>query len=85
MTEPSSCIPHQVSPPKRSVARALYFDDICEPVSESFEFSAIPEVTTKRGQKPRVVKVVVDTEVRRSARLSALRDGYHRSPSRASQ
>ena len=85
LTEPSSCIPHQVSPAKRPVARALCFDDIFEPVSESFEFSAIPEVTTKRGRKPRAVKVLVDTEVRRSARLSALRDGYHRSPSRASQ
>ena len=28
---------------------------------------------------------MVDTEVRRSVRLSALRDGYHRSPSRVSQ
>ena len=84
-SEPSFCPPHQVSPVRRPVARALCFDDLSEPVSESFEFSAIPEVTTKRGRKPRSAKILVDTEVRRSARLSALRDGYHRSPSRVSQ
>lgn len=84
-SEPSFCLPHQVSLVKRPVARALCFDDLFEPVSESFEFSAIPEVTTKRGRKPRDVKILVDTEVRRSACLRALRDGYHRSPSIAPQ
>lgn len=56
-----------------------------DPVTESFEFSAVPEVSTKRGQKPRSAKILVDTEVRRSVRLSVLREGFHRSPSRGSQ
>ena len=66
-------LPCQASPVRRLVARALCFDDLSAPVTESFEFSAVPEVTTKRGRKPRSAKILVDTEVRRSARLSALR------------
>ena len=48
------------------------------PVAEAFEFFAVPEVTMKRGRKPKASRVIVDYEVRRSARLSALRDGYRK-------
>ena len=83
--ESSHCLPRQASLVRRPVARALCFDDLSEPVNESFKFSTVPEVTAKRGWKPRSAKILVDTEVRCSARLSALREGYHRSPSRGSQ
>ena len=64
------------SPVKRPVARALCFDDLSELVTESFEFTTAPKVTMKHDQKPRSAKILVDIEVHRSARLSALRDGY---------
>ena len=63
---------------KRPVARALCFDDLDDPVSETFEFSAVLEVTLKRARKSQASRIIVDTEVRRSARLSALRDGYRK-------
>ena len=66
------------APVKRPVARALCFDDIAEPVAEAFEFSAVPQVSLKRGRKPKASRVIVDSEVRRSARLSALHDGYRK-------
>ena len=64
-----------IPPMKRPVARALCFHDISEPIFESFEFTAAPKVTLKRERKQKAT-ALVDTEVRRSARLSALRDGY---------
>ena len=66
------------APVKRPVARALCFDDLDAPVSEAFEFSSVPEVTLKRARKTQATKIMVDTEVRRSARLSALRNGYRK-------
>ena len=63
---------------KRPVARALCFDDLDDPVSETFEFSVVPEVSLKRARKSQASRIIVDTEVRRSARLSALRDGYRK-------
>ena len=71
----SSVSTRLLSPAKRPVARALYFDDISEPVTESFEFTAAPRVTLKREHK-RKSAALVETEVRHSARLSALQDGY---------
>ena len=38
----SSVSTRLISPAKRPVARALCFDDISEPVTESFEFTAAP-------------------------------------------
>ena len=66
----------EVTPVKWPVARALCFDDIDEPVAEAFEFTTVSKVTLKRGRKPKASRVLVDSEVRRSARLSAMRDGY---------
>lgn len=71
----------RISPVKRPVARALCFDDLSEPVTEAFEFTAVPKVTMKRDRKSRTSKILVDTEVRRSARFSALRDGFRKIPS----
>ena len=65
-------------PVRRPVARALCFDELDEPVAEAFEFLVVPEVTLKRGRKPKASRVIVDSEVRRSARLSALHDGYRK-------
>ena len=48
------------------------------PLSERFAFSAVPEVTLKRARKTQATTIMVDTEVRRSARLSALRNGYRK-------
>ena len=75
---PSPSHRREVSPVKRLVAQALCFDDIDEPVAEGFEFSDVPQVSLKRGRKPKASRVMVDSEVRRSARLSALRDGYRK-------
>ena len=66
----------EVTPVKWPVARALCFDDIDEPVAEAFEFTTVSKVTLKRGRKPKASRVMVDSEVRRSAHLSAMRDGY---------
>ena len=74
----SSALDVPTAPVKRLVARALCFDDLDDPVSETFEFSAVPEVPLKRARKPKDPRVIVDTDVRRSARLSALRDGYRK-------
>jgi len=63
---------------KRPVARALCFDDLDDPVSETFEFSARPEVSLKRARKSQASRIIVDTKVQRSACLSALRDGYRK-------
>ena len=71
----SSVSTRLLSPAKRPVARALCFDDISEPVTESFEFTAAPKVTLKRERKKKSA-ALVETEVPSSARLSALRDGY---------
>ena len=49
--ESSYSLPRQASPVRRPVARALCFDDLSEPVTESFEFIAVLEVITKRGRK----------------------------------
>ena len=66
-----------LTPAKRPVARALCFDDISEPINETFEFTtAAPRATLKRERKKKDV-ILVETEVRRSAFLSALRDGFH--------
>ena len=40
-----------ISPVKRPVARALYFDDLSAPITESFEFTAAPKVTLKCDRK----------------------------------
>ena len=77
-TVPQSSQTRKVSPVKRTVARALCFDDIDEPVAEAFEFSAVPHVSLKRGRKPKACRVIVDSEVRRSAQIIALHDGYRK-------
>ena len=74
----SSSLDVPTAPIKRPVARALCFEDLDEPVSEVFEFSDMPEVPLKRARKPKAQRVIVDTDVRHSARLSALRDGYRK-------
>ena len=76
MSAPSSVSTRLISPAKRRVAWALCFDDISEPITESFEFTAAPKVTLKRDRKHKSA-ALVETKVRCSARLSALRVGYH--------
>ena len=76
--DPSTNQMREVTPIKRPVAPALCFDDIDEPVSEAFVFSVVPQVSLKRGRKSKASRVIVDSEVRRSARLSALHDGYRK-------
>lgn len=65
---------------RRPVARALCFDVVSEPMSETFAFSATPVVSKKRTRKGSTTKpvIMVDSQVCRSARLSALRDGYRK-------
>ena len=64
------------SPVKRLVARALCFDAIYDPVSEPFQFATTAKTPKKRARKSSANQVLVETEVRRSATLSALRDGF---------
>ena len=80
MSDSSRCIPSRASPVKRPVARALCFDDLSEPITKSFESTDTPKVTMKRDRKQKTAKILVDIEVHRSARLSALHDGYRRVP-----
>ena len=65
------------SPVKRLVARALCFDTVSDPVTKSFQFTVTAKVSKKRSCKSTANQVLVETEVRRSARLSALRGGFH--------
>ena len=74
----------QLSPVKRPVARALYFDEpseLSEPVSEKFQFSAMPVISNKRSRKSAFVgPILLDSQVRRSARLRALHNGFCQAP-----
>ena len=74
----------QFSPVKRPVARALCFDEpfeLTEPVSEKFQFFAMPVISNKRTRKSAYVRpVLLVSQVRRSARLSALHDGFRQAP-----
>ena len=46
---------------KRQVARALCFDDLSAPVTESFEYTTAPKVTLNRDRKQKNT-ILVDTE-----------------------
>ena len=74
----------QLSPVKRPVAHALCFvepSDLSEPVSEKFKFSSMHIISNKRSRKSAFVgPILLDSQVRRSARLSALRDGFCHAP-----
>ena len=70
----------QLSPVKRPVAHALCFvepSDLSEPVSEKFQFSAMRVMSNKRTRKSAFVgPILLESQVRRSARLRTLRDGF---------
>ena len=63
-------------PVKRPVARALCFESVSDHVTESFQFTATAKISKKRTRKSSATQVLVESEFRRSARLSALRDGF---------
>ena len=84
---PTSTAPEifcQLPPVKCPVARALCFDEpsaLSEPVSETFQFSAMRVMSNKRTRKSAFVgPILLDSQVRRSAWLSALRDGFRHVP-----
>ena len=80
-------------PRKPLVVRALCFDNVAEDCAMvdpalsavemyAFNFSAAPSQRPARTHKPKAV--IVESEVRRSARLAALRDGFrHSNPAKS--
>ena len=64
------------SPVKRPVGRALCLDIVSVPVTESFQFTATAKISKKRTRKSAANQVSVESEVHRSARLIAPRDGF---------
>lgn len=50
------------SPVKRPVARALCFDELSEPVTETFEFTTVPVTAKKRARKVASAKPMIQKE-----------------------